>query len=271
MNALLSHWTIEWRLAAIKNGMRDALAYRWDFLIDFFGQAIVPVGIQLILWHAIFKQNDTSTFGGMTHSQLLAYTWTSLLFSQVRGGNYDFSLIEMIRTGGLNQSLLRPVGPVEFVFWRGFGDKLFTASFCFLLGLIATFFSDDRSIVNLIMGMMLAILGNVIHYIFGAALAAVAFYWENAFAILMVKNMLVSLLSGELIPLSVVPEKFSIIWQSTPFYLYVYGPTQVALGNWSHEVWLHHMLIGFIWLFAFALIMHYTWKLSIHRYQGIGG
>src|ERR1035437_9588686 len=124
MKSPLHHWMIEWRLAAIKNGMKDALAYRWDFIIDFFGQALVPVGIQLILWHAVFNQNGNTTFAGMTHAELLAYTWTSLLFTQIRGGNYDFSLIEMIRTGALSQSLLRPVGPVEFVFWRGLGDKL---------------------------------------------------------------------------------------------------------------------------------------------------
>ena len=270
LSAYLNHWALEWRLAAIKNGMKDALAYRWDFLIDFFGQSLLPVGIQLILWNSIFKQGGTTSFGGQSHADLLAYTWTSLLFSQIRGGNYDFSLIEMIRTGSLSQSLLRPVGPVEFVFWRGLGEKLFTATFCFLLGTIASFFAG-HSIMNLIMAMMLAILGNVIHYLFGAALSAVAFYWENAFAILMVKNMVVSLLSGELIPLSVVPARFSLIWQATPFYLYVYGPTQIALGIWDHKMWLHQMLIGFIWLFAFAAALKITWKISIHRYQGIGG
>lgn len=263
-------WMLEWRFAAIKNGMKDALAYRWDFLIDFFGQAIVPVGIQLILWNSIFHQEGTTSFAGMSHSELLAYTWTSILFSQVRGGNYDFALIEMIRTGALSQSLLRPVGPVEFVFWRGLGEKLFTATFCFLLGIIATFFTD-RSLTNLILAMMLAILGNVIHYLFGAALAAAAFYWENAFAILMVKNMVVSLLSGELIPLSVVPQKYSMIWQSTPFYLYVYGPTQMALGKWTVEQLMFHFGLGLLWCVLFAAILKLTWKISIHRYQGIGG
>ena len=270
MNTSMLTWMVEWRIAAIRNGMKDALAYRWDFLIDFFGQALVPVGIQLILWFSIFNQNGTETFAGLTYSELLAYTWTSVLFSQVRGGNYDFALIEMIRTGSLSQSLLKPVGPVEFVFWRGFGEKLFTAAFCFLLGLIATFFAD-RSITNLILAMMLAVLGNVIHYLFGAILAAVAFYWENAFAILLVKNMVVSLLSGELLPLSVFPERFTFIWQSTPFYLYVFGPTQIALGKWSTQDWSHHMMIGMAWCLAFALILKITWKHSIHRYQGIGG
>jgi ABC-2 type transport system permease protein len=270
MNMIRIKWMMEWRLAAVRNGMKDALAYRWDFLIDFFTQAFVPVGIQLILWHSIFTQSGTTVFGGMKYTELLAYTWTSILFSQVRGGNYDFALIEMIRTGSLSQSLLRPVGPVEFVFWRGFGEKIFTAAFCLFLGLLASYFAD-RSVLNLLLAMMLAVLGNVIHYLFGATLAAVAFYWENAFAILLVKNMMVSLLSGEVMPLSVFPAKYSWIWESTPFYLYVYGPTQVALGKWSPEVWAHHMMIGFGWCIAFAILLKITWSRSIRQYQGIGG
>jgi ABC-type uncharacterized transport system permease subunit len=220
--------SFEWRFATIKNGLRDAMAYRGDFLLDFFGQSLVPVAIQLILWYSIFHNGNTTSFGGMSYSQLIAYTWTSL------------------------------------------GEKLLTAIFCLVLGMIATFFTP-MSITNLILGMMLAILGNVIHYIFGAALAAVAFYWENAFAILMVKNMVVSLFSGELLPLSIVPVQYAWIWRSTPFYLYVYGPSQVALGKWDHVMWAQQMGIGILWLIAFYILMKITWKISIDRYQGLGG
>ncbi len=261
---------LEWRLASIRNGMRDALAYRGDFLLDFFGQALVPVSIQLILWTAVFRQGGISEFGGMTYSDLIAYTWGSLLFSQIRGGDHDFSLIEMIRTGSLSNYLVRPVGVVEFTFYRALGEKLLTTVFCFLLGLIAIQFTTYK-VENLLMGMMLAILGNIIHYVFGAALAAVAFYWENAFAVLMMKNMLVAFLSGEMIPLSIIPEKYAFIWQSTPFYLYVFGPTQVLLGKWDAATWAHHMMIGCVWLTVFLFAVRLTWSYSIKRYQGLGG
>ena len=263
-------WSLEWRWAAIRNGLRDAMAYRGDFLLDFFGQALVPVAIQLILWYSIFHNGKVTQFGGMSYAQLLSYTWTSLLFTQIRGGDYDFSLIEMIRVGSLSNYLLRPVGVIEFVFFRGLGEKLLTTLFCLVLGIVATFFTP-LSIQNLLLGMMLAILGNIIHYLFGSALASVAFYWENAFAVLMVKNMVVSLFSGELLPLTVVPERFAWIWKSTPFYLYVYGPTQVALGKWDHVTWLHQMEIGFAWLLGFWLLMKLCWRVSINRYQGLGG
>ena len=159
---------------------------------------------------------------------------------------------------------------IEFTFFRGLGDKLLTATFCFTLGVIAILFTK-LSVVHLLMAMSLAILGNIIHYLFGSALAAVAFYWENAFAVLMVKNMAVSLLCGELIPLSIVPQKYAFIWKSTPFYLYVYGPTQIALGKWDEHMWLTQMGIGLIWIFVFWGAIKLAWGYSIHRYQGIGG
>lgn len=262
------HW--EWRVAAVRNGMRDALAYRGDFLIGFFSSALVPVAIQLLLWYSIFKASGQLLFAGMSYQELLAYTWASMLFSQVRGGNYDFGLIEMIRTGTLSNYLLRPVGVVEFTFYRALGEKLITVGFCFVAGGIAIAFTDLH-FHHLLMGMLLAILGNVIGYLFGAVLGAAAFYWENAFAIIMVKNMFVSLFSGELIPLSIVPEQYSWVWKSTPFYLFVYGPTQVTLGKWSAGVWAEQMVIGIAWTIALWLALRWSWGYSIKRYQGIGG
>lgn len=263
-------WQIEWRLAAVRNGMRDALAYRGDFIINFLSSALVPVAIQLILWYSIFTASGKTEFAGMSYPELLAYTWTSLLFSQIRGGNYDFGLIEMIRTGNLSNYLLRPVGVVEFTFFRGFGEKLATAGLCFVLGMIAIYFTPYH-VHHFIMGMMMALLGNVISYLFSSTLAAAAFYWENAFAVLMVKNMFVSLFSGELIPLSIVPEQYAWVWKSTPFYLFVYGPTQVALGKWDTAMWSEQMLIGFIWLLVFWATLEASWRYSIKRYQGLGG
>lgn len=259
-----------WRIAAIINGMRDAIIDRLEFLLSLFGSAIVPAVLQLVLWHSVFKSSGATQFAGMSYAELLSYTWTSLLFTQIRGGNYDFSLIEMIRTGNLNNYLLRPVGVVEFVYFRGLGEKLIVAIFCLLMGFVACLFTS-LSPMNLILGMTLALMGNIIHYLLGSALAAAAFYWENAFAILMVKNMVISLLSGELLPLSLVPVQYEWVWKYTPFYLFVYGPTQIALGKWSHQEWLLQIGISFIWVLVFWGAIKLAWGYSIKRYQGLGG
>lgn len=262
--------SLQWRLSALKNGLQDATAYRVEFLFEILGAAIVPAAIQWVLWYAVFKVGGATEMAGMSYHDLIQYTLTSLLFTQVRGGDNDFELSEMIRSGQLSNYLLRPVGVVEFVYVRGVASRLLIASFCLLVGLGIGFLTG-ASPLRLIGAMFLALVGNIIHYQLGAALASTAFVWEEAYSVLMVKNMVVSILSGELIPLNLFPPHMQWIWKSTPFYLYVYGPTQYALGHWTHSEFIYQLGIASLWLLVGWLLIRVTWSLGLKRYISLGG
>ena len=64
----------------------------------------------------------------------------------------------------------------------------------------------------------------------GAAIAAAALRGKKP-QLLMVKNMVVDMLSGELIPLFLFPASMAWVWKCTPFYLYVYGPRSMPSGS----------------------------------------
>ncbi len=98
-----------WRLAALKNGFQDAIAYRIEFLFEILGAAFVPAAIQWVLWYALFRIGGAERVAGMTYGDMVQYTLTSLLFTQIRGGDNDFELAETARTGQLSNYLLRPV------------------------------------------------------------------------------------------------------------------------------------------------------------------
>lgn len=261
---------IGWRLAALKNGFQDATAYRLEFLFEVFGAAFVPAAIQWLLWYAIFQLGGATEVAGMGYHDMVMYTLVSLLFTQVRGGDHDFELAEMIRSGQLSNYMLRPVGVVEFVYLRGVAPKIFIAAVALATGMIvgAMF---GLSPLRMVGAMFLALLGNIIHYQISAAIAAAAFVWEEAYSMLMVKNMIVSLLCGELLPLSLFPESMAWIWKSTPFYLYVFGPTQYALGRWSHQEFAYQLGITALWLLAGWIMIRATWGFGTKRYLSLGG
>ncbi len=261
---------LEWRWAALKNGFQDATVYRLEFLFEVLGSALVPALIQWVLWYALFKVGGATQIAGLGYSEMLQYTLASLLFTQIRGGNHDFDLAEMIRTGQLSNYLLRPVGVVEFIFIRGIAPKLFLAAVCLSFGAIASLWLNS-SPLRMAGAMALALLGNIIHYQLSASLAALAFYWEEAYSILMVKNLVVSLLSGELIPLSLFPSHYQWIWKSTPFYLFVFGPIQFALGQWSFNEFLGQIGIASLWLLVGWALVRASWGLGIRRYLSLGG
>jgi ABC-2 type transport system permease protein len=261
---------LDWRVAALKNGFQDATAYRIEFLFEILGSAFVPAAIQWVLWYALFEIGGANEVAGMSYVDMVHYTLASLLFTQIRGGDHDFELQEMIRTGQLSNYMLRPVSVVEFVYIRGVAPRLFLAGLCLLAGLVSSYWLEV-SPVRMVGAMMLALLGNIIHYQIGAMLSTTAFYWEEAFSVLMVKNMIVSLLSGELIPLNLFPESLQWIWKSLPFYLYVFGPTQYALGHWTHAEFLAQIGIAFLWIGACWIGIRLTWGLGIRRYLSLGG
>ena len=261
---------MKWRWAALKNGFQDATAYRIEFLFEVLGSAAVPAAIQWVLWYAMFQIGGATEIAGMTYGDLVQYTLISILFSQIRGGDHDFELAEMIRSGQLSNYLLRPAGVVEFVYIRGVAPKLFLAAVCLVVG-IGVGMLFGMSPLRMTGAMFLALLGNIIHYQIGAALATVSFKWEEAYSVLMVKNLLVSLLSGELIPLSFFPESFHWVWKSTPFYLYVYGPIQYAQGHWTHTEFAMQILIATGWMGIGWILIRTTWGLGIKRYLSLGG
>ncbi len=261
---------LQWRVAALKNGLLDATAYRVEFFIEVLGSAFVPAAIQLVLWYGVFSFNPKASLGGLSHLELVQYTLTSILFSQIRGGNHDFDLHEMIRTGGLSQYLLRPVGVVEFIYIRGVASKLFLALLCLCVGILLSVWIPI-SPLRLCGAIGLALLGNIIHYQVGACLSTFAFLWEEAYSVLMVKNLLVTFLSGELIPLSLFPKNLEWIWKSTPFYLYVFGPSQYALGKWSQTEFMSALGLALLWIFVFWILIRVSWGLGIKRYQSHGG
>jgi ABC-2 type transport system permease protein len=261
---------LAWRFAALRNGFLDATAYRLDFAAEVLGSAIVPAVIQLVFWYAAFVVAGKGDLGGYSYRDLVLYTGMSVLFSQVRGGNHDFELAEMIREGSLSNYLLRPVSVVEFVYIRGVAPKLLIAGASLIIGMIAGHFLGLEP-SRMVGAMFLALLGNVIHYQVGATLAASAFYWEESYALLMVKNLVVGLLSGELIPLHLFPESMSWLWKSTPFYLYVYGPAQYASGKWTHAQFLEQIGIAFVWIGVWTALVKLTWRMSIRRYLSLGG
>lgn len=259
-----------WRMATLKNGLQDATVYRWEFLFEVLGSAFVPAAIQWVLWYAMFILGGNTVVGGLTYPQMIQYTMTSLLFTQIRGGDYDFELAEMIRSGQLSNYLLRPVSVIEFVYIRGVAPKLFIAGFALVIGILAGHWMGVDPL-RMCGAMVLALVGNVIHYQISATLAANAFLWEEAYSMLMVKNMVVSLLSGELIPLTLFPAKLAWIWKITPFYLYVFGPTQFALGRWSTAEFFEQMGMAMIWLFIGWALIKITWGLGTRKYLSLGG
>jgi len=105
----------QWKIMALKIGLKEAFTYRMEFFTNILSSALMPAAIQMLFWYAIFHINGATSFHAFSKQEMLGYTLASMLFTQVRGGDLDFAVQEMIRTGQLSNFLLRPISFIEFI------------------------------------------------------------------------------------------------------------------------------------------------------------
>lgn len=249
------------------------MIYRFEFFNSLTVSIMVPVMIQLALWQSIFSDPQTTTIAGQTYPQFLQYTLVSVLFFQIRGGDHDFELAELIRTGGLSQYLLRPIGFLRYFYCQAIGSKIIVLLVCLVCALIAHSYADafkNTSLLSIFLGFTLALLGNVIHYLLSCLLTVVAFYWEEATSLLMAKNLVTSVLCGEIIPLALFPQKYLSVMEYLPFHLYVYTPTQIANQAIASTQILQMFAVAIVWIVILSILLNFAFNTGLKRYQSLG-
>ncbi len=254
-------------------GVKESIIYRFEFFNSVTVSLLVPVMIQLALWQSIFSDPQTTTIAGQTHPQFLQYTLVSVLFFQIRGGDHDFYLAELIRTGGLSQYLLRPIGFLRYFYCQAIGSKLIVLAVSLICALVASSFAEafqSTSLVSILLGFTLALLGNLIHYLLSCLLTVAAFYWEEATSLLMAKNLVTSVLCGELIPLTLFPKQTLSLLEYLPFHLYVYTPTQIANQTISHNQILQMFGLAVVWIAVLSALLNLAFNTGLKHYQSLG-
>ena len=94
--------------ALTKNTWLMWLQHRSFFFLLAFGWMIPPL-IYLFVWSNAAGEN---TIGGMTRGEFVAYYLILILVNQVTYATSNWTVGDLIREGGLNAQLLRPISPI---------------------------------------------------------------------------------------------------------------------------------------------------------------
>jgi ABC-2 type transport system permease protein len=86
---------------------------------------------------------------------------------------------------------------------------------------------------------------------------------------LMIKNNLVSIITGSIVPLALFPDVIVQIMKLLPFYYITYLPSMLLVG-YCEEQALSGLVIISIWSVVLQAIIKYTWKNYVRKYDGVG-
>ena len=86
---------------------------------------------------------------------------------------------------------------------------------------------------------------------------------------LMIKNNLISLITGSIIPLVLFPEAVVNIMKALPFYYVVYLPSMLLTGMNQEEA-VSGLLVIAVWCVVMQVVIDTTWNQYIRKYDGVG-
>ena len=98
--------------------MRNILAYRFSFWINFFGSTLGQLGLSYFLWSSIFGENKNLIIGGMSFQMMILYSFLAPMTLKSVFGLQNLNINQDIYDGSLNKYIIYPLSYFQFKnFW----------------------------------------------------------------------------------------------------------------------------------------------------------
>ncbi len=253
---------------------QEDMSYRANYV---FGAVFrfLPLVTTIFLWYAVYKTN--TTIRGMNYQDIIAYyafMYVARGFSSVPGTTSDIS--KDIKDGLLNRYLIRPIDYLWYQVMYRLAHKLvfwYVAIFTFppIFFLMRHFFSHIPTIWEWGAFVVSLFIAFSIGMLFCFMIGILAFWFLEISTFLFVVMMIEFFLSGQMIPLNILPASMQQFLFLSPFGYEGYWPCVILMGKVPQGQLLQLLGIGFLWIGIFFTVSQFMWKLGLKRYSAVGG
>jgi ABC-2 type transport system permease protein len=258
-------------LQQFKTTLATMFAYRASLLIWTIGQVLEPL-VYLIVW-SIVSNASGGSIGDYTTSQFAAYFILLMLVNLV---TYTWIMYEFeynIREGALSFALLKPVHPIHSHIADNISSKLITTPFMILVaaGLTALFHPSISTTPWAIALFFPALfLAFAARFLLEWTLAQAAFWTTRVSAINQVYFVVMLFLSGQFMPLALLPFPVRVVSYLLPFRWLISFPIELVSGRLT----LNQALLGLgaqaLWLAVSYVIFRLVWRAGVKVYSAVG-
>ena len=263
---------IDFYLASMKISILEQIQYSVANYFYMIGMITEPV-IYLVVWSTIANQQG-GTAGGYTAGGFAAYY---IIWTLVRNMNIVFTPYGWewrIREGRLSMELMRPIHPIH-------GDVAFFAGWKFVVILLwlplAAFltwiFKPTFNVTWMeVIVFFLAIWGAyLIRTILLSLLGMITFWTTRVSAIFELYFGLELILSGRLVPMTLMPVWVQSLSNYLPFKWTFFFPIETLVGTMTTSQLWSGIGMQVLWIASGIFILNIIWNFAIKQYSAVGG
>lgn len=252
--------------------MKEQFAWRADVLFNMIF-TVSKIVFAYLLWSIIFK--NKVLIGDFTFNGMISYYIINSFLSQLDMSNgISNEIHDRIRNGTFSKYMVIPVGIQKYFMAMELGVVLFYLLFDFIAAIIWIFifkikFVFTNNPIILICAILMAMLGMIFMVQLNFFLGLLTLKYQGISIFLMIKDNLISLVIGSIVPLALFPEIVVNIMKILPFYYVTYLPSMLLTGMHQGEV-ISGLFIIIVWCLVIQILINLSWNKYIRKYDGVG-
>jgi ABC-2 type transport system permease protein len=251
-------------------------------MLIYRGQVILWIMVDLFkffmlifLWKSVFTNRDF--IGGFTFNQMIIYFlisgWTTFLTIP----ETHYMMADEIRQGKISLYLIKPISYKRRLFYenlgRNIGIGMLVFPVCIILTVVVKFIFDIQlsfSVLRIIGFIAYLPLILAFCFEFSFTFGTLMIYTHNDFGLAMLMVVLMTAVSGQLVPLALYPQAIQNILEFLPF-KYISYPPLIFLDMVADEQILLGMVTLIGWIILFKLFNYVFFRLSLKKMVVFGG
>ncbi len=256
--------------ALMRVGLVAAVAYRAETLVWVL-TTTMPL-IMLPLWHAVAEEAPIRGFG---QARFTAYFLGAFVVRQVVGAWAAWTINYEVRTGALNQRLLKPVHPVVFYATENLASIPIRAAVALPVGVAAFLITGGTHIAH---GLALwsivpfAFVGAwAITFLAHVILGALSLWIQQSIKLMDVWSAGFFVLSGYLVPIELFPDTIRWLPPWLPFAYQLAFPVNLLTGALTLGQASASLAAQWLWVLIMGVVATVVWRRGLRRYEAYGG
>jgi ABC-2 type transport system permease protein len=258
-------------LAVMRGSIMVGVVYRFGFIFSIIGN-VIYLGVAYYLWKSIYRH--ANVIRGLTFNETFLYVALGSAIFILLKTYMDWIMNYEIREGSIATYLIKPIDFGLYMLFTSFGSVLMNFAAITIPTLFMLLFVFK---VNFTLGPGLLIfplslfMAFLISFYFDYFVGLLCFYSESVWGISTVKDIVVTMFSGALIPLQFFPDAMQRILLWLPFQAVYHIPLMmVTRPDQGWNVFLPMLLVQLFWTVALfiATRMFYNQAIKVLRVSG---
>ena len=259
------------------NELKRNLSYKGAFYLWIF-ISMFSSFISYFLWMAIYGSSESGVIGNLTRNEMIIYVFmVYVTSSMVTISISDWISADVVK-GNVAMNLIKPIDYRTSLISMAVGDmayRLLAPGIFVWIGVelykVFGLGMEPVSIGTIVLYLLSCGMSFLIYVLFDFCFGMIAFFTTYIFGLMLAKEAILKMLTGQLIPISFFPEVFRKIFEFLPFSSMVYTPVMIYLEKYNKEELTFALGVQLFWVVFLYAIGSVIWKQVTKRLVVLGG